>query len=159
MSSFAPPFQPGDHPTNAAHACDLGKSYRDGARTFVVCKATSQILAPAKKVVASALAGSAGAVAPTWSIDVTTTAADKASVGIIPAEYTATIAAGDYLLVQTGGPAIGISAAAIASGVAIGSSTTGGSIDDASAVAGNELGVSLEAVSSGDIGVLLTPRF
>jgi hypothetical protein len=162
MSAFAPPFQPGDYSTNAAHAADLGKSYRVGARTFVLCKATAAISTPANKVVATALGGAANAKAPTWSVATTTTAFDPNSVGLIPAEYgTVTIPISAYFLVQTGGPALAICAAAVAAGVAIGSSTTAGDVDDASAVAGNEIGVSLEAgTNAADlIGVLLKPRF
>lgn len=159
MSAFAPPFQPGDYSTNAAHGADLGFVYRVGQRTFVVCKAAAALASPANKCVASALDATTKKM--TYVVDTSTTAADKASVGIVPPEYTATIPINAYYLVQIGGPCEVISAAAIAAGVAVGTSTTAGKCDDASAVAGNELGTSLESAAAADelVGVVLTPRF
>lgn len=162
MSAVYPPFQPGDSSTNAIHAADLGKSYRDGPRTFILVKAGADLASPKGKAVAAPVSGSAHAKVLNFAaVDITTTAFDPGSLGVVPAEYgTTTIKSGTYYLVQTGGLAIGIAAGAIVAGAAVGTSTTAGDMDDAGAVAGAALGTALEAATNpGDLfGVLLTPR-
>lgn len=89
----------------------------------------------------------------TWTVVDTTTANDYTVAGVIPASCPA-IASGDYFLICVAGPATVTSAAAIAAGGLVGTSTTAGKADDATVAAGvGAIGVALEAASGADESV------
>lgn len=148
MPSAIPTLQPGSVTLQSVTAADLGNLYiGTGGKIFRVVKAGAAIAAPANKVIVTALSSGV----PTWVVNTSTTANDWLAVGIIPADYTATIAIDSYFMVQVAGPCKGISAAAIANGGLIGTSTTAGKIDDATVTAGvGAIGVALEAAGAGD---------
>lgn len=156
MSNNVLPMPVGSSVSNASLASLLGQVYKvesaNGTKTYRLAKAAAEITSPARKLVVSAL--STGL--PTWSCNTTTAAAAQPG-GLIPSTHTTTIASGAYFLLQTGGPAEAISAAAIAANVSIGSSTTAGKADDAT-ITGGGIGYSLESAAAGDenVGCWLT---
>ncbi len=125
MPSFIPTLQPGSMTSQAVTAADLGKLYIIAGNIHRVVKATSAITSPAGKVLVTALSSGV----PTWSVATSVTANDKTVAGVVPAAYTATIAAGAYFMLQVSGPVLALSAAAILINTAVGTSTTAGKID------------------------------
>jgi hypothetical protein len=152
MAANTPPLTIGTASARAELKKDLGKVYWLEGKAYRLVKAGAAIAAAAKKVVVGAL--SAGAF--TWAVDVTTTANLHTVLGIIPAGQTGStglsgLVSGDYFMLQCSGCTDTISAAAIADGGLIGTSTTAGKVDDASAAAGvGAFGVALEAAAAGD---------
>jgi hypothetical protein len=152
MSINALPMKLGTVSTAGVLAGLLGQSFRVddpdaplGARVFVLVRASANITAPSRKAVVSALDGTSGQ--PTWLVAATTTA-NSTTVLVIPTDYgSTTIASGEYFLAQAKGIAEVISAAAIAAGAVIGTSTTSGSCDDLSISGGGIIGYALEAAA------------
>lgn len=149
---LTPKFPVGTASASTLNAADLGKIYWQNGRGYRLLKATNAIAACARKVVVSAVSGGAF----TWSCDVSTTANDTTVAAIIPSNQvgssgTTGLLAGDYFYGQVSGITTGISAAAIAANVPVGTSTTGGKIDDASITAGvGAIGVSLASAAGAD---------
>lgn len=143
-------------------AGDLGKVFRraDG-KAYRLVKAAANIAAAAKKVLVSAISSGA----PTWAVNTTTTANDAHVVGIVPSDIVTVsdtasqIDSGSYFFVQVSGAATGIAATTgIADNGLIGTSTTAGSIDDASVAAGvGAIGTATAAstAASADVTVFL----
>ncbi len=125
MPSFIPTLQPGSMTSQAVTAADLGKLYIIAGNIHRVVQATSSISSPAGKVLVTALSSGV----PTWSVATSVTANDKTVAGVVPAAYTATIAAGAYFMLQVSGPCLALSAASILINTAVGTSTTAGKID------------------------------
>jgi len=153
------PIAIGTASANAAHAKDLGRIYPYNGNLYRVTKAGAAIAAAASKTLVTALSSGV----PTWSVNTTTTANNWLVAGVVPAGQkgssgTTGLLSGDYFMLQVSGPTKVISAAAIADGGLVGTSTTAGKVDDASVTAGvGAMGVALEAASAGDetIDVLL----
>lgn len=147
------PFSIGQTSTLSTYNSTLGQeSVREvaaGKQTFVLVKAASAITLPQNRVVVSALSA---AGVPTWIVDVTTTAGAGPAL-IIPPEYsTTTIASGAVFWAQLRGPALGISAGAIALYALVGTSTTAGKIDDAT-ITGGSIGYATLVAAGVDITV------
>lgn len=122
----------------------LGNLYEIDGKIYRLVKAAAAISTPSKFIVATALSSGA----PTWSVNTTTTANDHLVAGVIPSDYSATIASGSYFFIQVSGAAQVVSAGAFSAGALVGSSTTAGRADDASVAAGvGAIGVALEAAS------------
>jgi hypothetical protein len=152
-------FRPAEFDANSslvkALLNNLGYKYTHKGAEYRLVKAAANLATPGRRIVTSAL--DATSKLPTWVVGTTTTANDPAVVGVIPADQVA-ILADDLYLVQISGAAEIVSAAAIAAGVLVGSSTTAGKGDDATIGAGvGAIGVSLEAAAGADenVAVLL----
>lgn len=154
------PLPVGKASTDANLAADLGKLYVANGKVYRLVKISADLTSAASKILVTALSSGV----PTWACTTTTTANLWTVAGIVPAGQTGTgattttLVSGDYFLLQVSGASKVISAAAIADGGLIATSTTAGKADDASAAAGvGACGVALEAASAGDetIDVLL----
>lgn len=138
MASTHPPIGVNVVSSDSALSGDLGNVYTVGGKAYRLVKAAADIAAAAKKVLVTAMSSGV----PTWAVNTTTTANDSHVVGIVPSGIDAgtttsgTIDSGEYFLVQVSGPATAIAAAAVADNAIVATSTTAGSIDDASATAG-----------------------
>jgi hypothetical protein len=135
---------------------NLGGVYSDGnGRSYRLVKAGAAITGAASLTLVDAIV----AGAPTFEVDVTTTADDYSVAGVVPADIDAAdIALGEYFFVQCGGAATAISAGAVAAGALVATSTTAGKIDDLAATAGvGGMGVALSAAGAADLpfGVLI----
>lgn len=90
------------------------------------------------------------------TVNTTTTASNSKVAGVVPSDlvYVSSTAgqldSGDYFLMQVAGKATTISAAAVADGAAVGTSTTAGKVDDATIAVGGVLGVALESAADAD---------
>ncbi len=97
MAATYPPFAVGNHPSNAIHLADLGRTYVVGDYVYTVCKAAAAMVSPGGKSLFSTISGSE----KTFLVDVTTDPAAAIAagtyVGTVPAGH-ANIAAGDYFL-------------------------------------------------------------
>lgn len=95
-----------------------------GPAKFRLVKFVSAITTPSYNVVTTALSATTGA--PTWSVDLTTTANDYLVAGVIPT-MAASIAASDYGWIQIDGVVRVISLDVVAiAGDPIGTATVGG---------------------------------
>lgn len=151
LSNSIPPIDVGKADSATQHSANLGKLYEVGGKVYRLVKMSASLSAAAKKVIVSAV--SAGA--KTWACTTSTTANDHTAVGVIPAgqtgsDGTTALASGDYLLVQVSGCCDVLSAAAVAAGALVGTSTTAGKADDASIDAIGAIGRSLESAAAAD---------
>jgi len=141
------PIPVGQTDTGTWLASSLGRLYEDGAKTYRLVKAAAEITTPTKKVLVSAVASGA----KSWSVNTTTTANNWLAAGVVPSSLTATIASGAYFLIQVSGAATCISAAAVADGGLVGTSTAAGKVDDATVAAGvGCIGNALESAAGAD---------
>lgn len=129
------------------YASNLGRIYTINGARWMVVKAAGALTTMGRAVVASATTGGL----PTYIVSTTTTASDPYTIGVCHSSQV-DLAAGDYFLVQGSGFAEVISAAAIATSVAIGASATAKKCDDAS-ITGGGIGTSCEAAAAGDENV------
>lgn len=144
MSALIPQFEVTAKTTQTVVAADLGKLYCKDGKWFRLVKAGGTLVAG--EVVVTALSSGV----PTWVVSTTTTANNHLAVGLVPTGHVGAVE-NDYLYIQVSGPAKGRSAAAIAAGAPVGSSTTAGEVDDATIGAGvGAIGVALEAASGAD---------
>jgi hypothetical protein len=151
-----PPFPIGTASTATSLAADLGKVYYWNGNAYRLVKAGATITTAASYTLVTALSSGV----PTWAVNTTTTANLWTVAGVVPAGQTGTgatttsLISGDYFLIQISGPTKCISAAAIADGGLVGTSTTAGKVDDASVTAGvGAMGVALEAAADVDITI------
>ena len=122
-------------------AADLGKVYWDGDKAYRLCKAGGTIAA------ASPVVTALGTAVPSWIVATTGTANNHLVAGIV----NVACVLNDYVLVQCAGQTDMTSAAAIADGGLVGTSTTAGKGDDATVAAGvGAMGVALEAAAGAD---------
>ena len=162
MSSANPPMDFDAVSTDSALSSQLGGVYWDDAgNAYRLVKAAANIASAAKKILVTATSGSNPA-SQTWNVNTTTTANDAHVCGVVPSTIntisstSGRLDSGDYFFVQCHGNGTVISAAAIADNGLVGTSTTAGKADDASAAAGvGSIGTALEAASAADedIGV------
>lgn len=131
----------------------LGYLYEINGKIYRLVKAAAEITSPAKKCLVTA----ASSGVPTWAVNTTTTAGNYLAAGIVPTEYTATIASGSYFFLQVSGAATAIAETTIAAGAIVGAAATAGEVDDASVSAGvGAIGVTMEAGSdSADMEIFL----
>jgi hypothetical protein len=153
---YAPPFPIGTASTATALAADLGKVYFWNGNGYRLVKASTTIALAASQVLVTALSSGV----PTWAVTTTDTANLWTVAGVVPVGQTGTgatttsLISGDYFLIQISGPTKCVSAAAIANGGLVGTSTTAGKVDDASVTAGvGAMGVALEAAADVDITI------
>ena len=125
-------------------ASDLGElAYADG-KFYRLCLAGATLTAQ-QTVVTAVSSG-----VPTWTVATTTTANNYLAAGVLPVGHEGAVS-GQYIYVQVAGPVKIISAAAIAAGGLIGTSTTAGKADDATVTAGvGAIGVALESAAGAD---------
>lgn len=146
------PFPVGTASTDAELAADLGNVYWVGAKAYRLVKAAAALSGARYMTLVTAVSSGVR----TWACTTSTTANDPLVAGVVPATQVDSLGAagllsGDYFLIQVSGSCKGISAAAIAASVPVGTSTTAGKIDDASITAGvGAMGVSDESASAGD---------
>lgn len=150
MSANNAPFELGSSglATNyATYATNLGRQWMiNGANWRLVKAATAKTAAEARySPFVTTLSGGL----PTYIVDTTTSAASYLGIGFGKSTQVA-LAAGDVFLVQTSGFGEATSAAAIAAGAMIGTSTTAGKIDDVGVTAPLMMGVSLESAAAAD---------
>lgn len=161
MSGKVPPMGFNSVSSATSLASDLGNTYegKDG-KFYRLVKAAADIASAAEKILVSA--ASSGTL--TWSCNTTTTANNYLAVGVVPASIDAatttsgTIDSGEYFFVQVAGVGSVTSAAAIAAGGLVGTSTTAGKADDATVAAGvGSIGVALESAAGADesVGILI----
>ena len=125
-------------------ASDIGDlAFQDG-KAYRLCVAGGTLAA--QQTVVTALSSGV----PTWSVSTTTTANNHLVAGVLPVGHEGATS-GQYIYVQVSGPVKIISAAAIAAGGLVGTSTAAGKADDATVAAGvGAMGVALEAASGAD---------
>ncbi len=148
------PFAVGKSDASTALAASLGNLYEVDGKIYRLCKnGASDILTAAQKTLVTALSSGV----PTWVVTTTTTANSWLAAGVVPVGQvgtgatSTTLVAGDYFLLQVSGACKVISAAAIADGGLIGTSTTAGKVDDLGVSAGvGTIGVALEAAAAAD---------
>lgn len=151
MANYTLPIVPGQViPTaNTGNAAVitalLGRSYVKDGKTYRFVKAAAGLAAPANMLLVSAL--TAGKL--TYVVNTSTTANDVKIVGGCVTGQTAALT-GDGFLVQCGGTGDLLSAAAIATDVGIGCSTTAGKVDDLSITYVGAAAVSLESAAGAD---------
>ena len=150
MAANSAPFAPGSSglaANLATYATNLGRQWMiNGAQWRLVKAATAKTAAEARySPFVTALSGGL----PTYAADTTTGAGSYLGVGFGKSDQVA-LAASDVFLVQTSGYGEATSAAAIAAGAMIGTSTTAGKIDDAGITAPLMMGVALEAAAAAD---------
>lgn len=130
--------------TDGFPAADLGNVVFADGKAYRLVQAAGTLAA--KQIVVTALSSGV----PTWVVNTTTTANSHLAAGVVPDGHQGA-AANEYLYVQVSGPAKVISAAAIADGGLIGTSTAAGKADDATVAAGvGAIGVALEAAGAAD---------
>jgi hypothetical protein len=124
---------------------------------LMLVKASANITTAAKKILVFTDADAT-------EVSTSTTASDALVAGIVPAGIT-TISAtagridlGNYFYVVVSGVATAISAAAVAAGVPVGTSTTAGKADDATIAVGGAAGVSLESAAGVDEDIKVLVR-
>ena len=149
--------------TDVDAANSLGETFKEGGSEFILVQAAANIASAAKKTLVSAVSGSNPA-ARTHQVNTTTTANDYLVAGVVPSGISTIsstagqIDSGDIFALQVGGDTTVLSAAAIAAGGLVGTSTTAGSCDDLDvAAAVGAMGVALEAATAAaeSIGVRL----
>lgn len=150
MSANSAPFALGSSglAANASvYNTNLGRQWMiNGANWRLLKAATAKTAAEVRySPLVTALSGGL----PTYSVDTTTGAASFLGVAFGKSDQVA-LAAGDFFLGQTSGYGEATSAAAIAAGAMIGTSTTAGKIDDAGVTAPLMMGVSLESAAAAD---------
>lgn len=137
------------------YAGSLGQTYVISGNTWRVVKAAGALTTMGRALVVSAMSGGL----PTFVATTSTTANDFNWVGICHSSQ-GDLAAGDYFLVQCGGYAEIISAAAIAANVAVGCSTTAKKGDDATISLGGIVGYSTESAAGVDenVGIVMVTK-
>jgi hypothetical protein len=150
MSANNAPFALGSSglAANAAtYSVNLGRQWMiNGAMWRLLKAATAKTAAEARySPFVSAVSGGL----PTYVVDTTTGAGSYLGAGFGKSDQVA-LAAGDFFLGQTSGYGEATSAAAIAAGAMIGTSTTAGKIDDAGITAPLMMGISLESAAAAD---------
>lgn len=130
--------------TDGFPAADLGNVVFADGKAYRLVLAGGTLAA--QQIVVTALSSGV----PTWSVSTTTTANDHLVAGVLPVGHEGAVS-GQYIYVQVAGPAKIISAAAIADGGLVGTSTTAGKADDATVAAGiGAIGVALESAAGAD---------
>jgi hypothetical protein len=153
MATFSPvlPIAVGEGSTDTNLANALGELFAVGGKVYRLVKAGGTLAA--EDIVVTAVASGV----PSWVVADTTTANSYLCAGVIPTG-TEALASGDYFLIQVSGVAAVTSAAAIAAGGLVGTSTTAGKADDATVAAGvGAIGVALESAAGADesVGILI----
>jgi hypothetical protein len=157
--NFFPPVGTASAATDLAQHLGQIVETNGGLKKYRLVKAGAAIAAAAEMI----LVGAASGGAYTWAVDTTTTANSYLALGTVPAGQkgstgTTGLVSGDYFLLQIYGPATVTSAAAIAAGGLVGTSTTAGKADDATVAAGvGAIAQALEAASGADesVGIFL----
>lgn len=150
MSANSAPFALGSSglAANASvYNTNLGRQWMINGANWRLVKATAAMTTTAVRYSPLVTALSGGL--PTYAVATSTTAADYLAIGFGKSDQVA-LAAGDFFLVQTSGFTEATSAAAIAAGALIGTSTTAGKIDDATITAPTAMGVALESAAAAD---------
>lgn len=146
--------------TDLDAANSVGEVFREGGKFYRIVQAAANISAAAEKILVTAVSSGVA----TWSVNTTTTANNYLAAGVVPANISTIsstagqIDSGSYFALQISGVASVTSAAAIAAGGLVGTSTTAGKADDATVAAGvGAVGVALEAAAGADesVGILL----
>lgn len=148
MSASSPPFQPGEKGLAAydtEYSVNLGKKWTVDGNDWVMCKTGGALTSCGNFTLVTAVSSGL----PTFVVNTTTTASEQLLAGVLHTDQV-DLASGDFCLVQVSGHCNTISAAAITSDAAIGTSTTAGKVDDATITAGGTLGIALEAASGAD---------
>lgn len=131
LATSLPPLAVGKADSATELANSLGRVYEVAGKRYRLCKASAAIAAAANKVVITAVSGTA----PTWNVNVTTTAASPLVAGVIPpgqtgSDGTTGLVSGDYFLAQVSGAATPIVVTgALAAGTGLTTVATAGSAD------------------------------
>lgn len=149
------PGEKGLAANGTSYAQALGQTYVINGNTWRVVKAAGTLTTMGRALVVSAMSGGL----PTFVATTSTTANDFNWVGICHSTQV-DLAVGDYFLVQCGGYAEIISAAAIAANVAVGCSTTAKKGDDATISLGGIVGYSTESAAGVDenVGIVMITK-
>lgn len=151
MASMTVPFATGSSALAAYStvlSVNLGRMWIVNGAAWRLVKAAAALTTMGRAVVVSALSGGL----PTFSVNTTTTADNHLVVGVFPSNQV-DLASGDFALVQCSGYGEVISAAAIADGAAVGTSTTAKKCDDASITVKGTIGYVLESAAGADENV------
>lgn len=148
MSASSPPIAPGSKGLAAydsVYEVNLGKKWTVDGNDWRLCKTGGALTSCGSFALVTAVSSGL----PTYVVNTTTTASEQLIVGVLH-EDQVDLASGDYCMVQCSGYCNTISAAAIASDAAIGTSTTAGKVDDATITVGGTLGYALESAAGAD---------